>query len=73
LVLNIRIRYHADKKPSKIINLEQLTRQAGNRQLNLYSATTYSTIRKEIIVESPVDVDYRYEKEGYLWVKLTRP
>jgi len=52
--------------------MDKLIRLVGNRQLNLYTATTYSTIKKEIIVESPVEVEYRHEKEGYLWMKLSR-
>lgn len=46
MALTMRIRYHTGSKPSKIGNVENLVRLAGNRQLNLYSATTYATLRK---------------------------
>ena len=45
---------------------------AGQRQINLYTATTYATIRREIVLESPVMVEWRQEKENYIYCKLTR-
>ena len=34
-------------------------RLAGNRHLDLHSAATYATIRKEIIIDSPVAIEHR--------------
>lgn len=62
MVLTVRIRYHSGTKPSKIGNIDNLVRLAGHRQLNLYSATTYASIRKEIMVESPVSIEHRFQK-----------
>ena len=52
--------------------MEQLVRMAGQRQLNLYTATTYATIKREVILESPVSAEWRQEKEGYLYLKLSK-
>jgi hypothetical protein len=72
MTLSVRIRYHSGSKPSRIGSIDNLVRLTGSRQLNLYSATTYTTIRKELIIDSPVSIEHRYQKEGYLLVKLTR-
>jgi hypothetical protein len=65
------VKYHAGSKPSRIGSIDSLVRLAGNRQLNLHSAATYATIRKELIIESPVSIEHR-RKEGYLLLRLTR-
>ena len=45
---------------------------AGQRQINLYTATTYATIKREIILESPVIAEWREEKDQYLHLKLSK-
>jgi hypothetical protein len=62
MVLTVKIRYHTEKKLPKIGSIEQLVRMAGSRQINLYTATTYATIKREIILESPVLAEWRQEK-----------
>jgi hypothetical protein len=71
LALTVRVKYHPGSKPGKINSIDSLVRLAGNRQLNLYSATTYATIRKEIIIESPITIEHRC-KEGFLLLRLIR-
>lgn len=50
LALNVRIKYHPLTKPLRIGNVDSLIRLAGTRLLNLSSASTYATIRKELII-----------------------
>jgi len=54
MTLKVKIRYHLEDKLPKIQSIDQVVRLASQRQINLYTATTYSTIKKDIIVESPV-------------------
>ena len=56
LELTVRIKYHPASKPGRIGSIDNLVRLAGNRQLNLHSAATYATIRKEFIIDSPVSI-----------------
>jgi hypothetical protein len=72
LALTVRVKYHAGSKPSRIGNIDSLVRLAGNRQLNLYSAATYATIRKEFIIDSPVTIEHRRKEGGYLLLRLIR-
>lgn len=71
LALNIKIKYHAGSKPGRIGSIDSLVRLAGSRQLNLYSASTYATIRKEFMIESPVSVEHRCA-QGCLLLRLMR-
>ena len=59
MVLSVRIRYHTEDKLAKVTGIDQLVRMAGQRQINLYTASTYATIRKDIILESPVAADWK--------------
>lgn len=72
MTLTVKIRYHVEEKLPKIHSIDQVVRMAAQRQINLYTATTYSTIKKDIIVESPISAEWRQEKEGYLYLKLTK-
>ena len=46
-------------------------RMAGQRQINLYTATTYATVKRDIILDSPVIGEWREEK-GYLYLKVSK-
>lgn len=73
MTLTVKIRYHSQDKLPKIHSIDQLVRLAAQRRINLYTATTYSTIKRDIVLESPVTAEWRQEKEGYLYLKLSRP
>ena len=46
MLLSVKIRYHGEDKLPKIEGMEQLVRMAGMRQINLYTASTYGTIKR---------------------------
>lgn len=69
LALTVRINYHPITKPIRIGNMDSLIRLTGTRLLNLSSPTTYATIRKELIIESPVTLEHRH-RDGLLLLKL---
>ena len=73
MTLTVKIRYHSQDKLPKIHSIDQLVRLAAQRRITLYTATTYSTIKRDIVLESPVTAEWRQEKEGYLYLKLSRP
>ena len=62
MTLLVKIRYHVEEKLQKIHSIDQVVRLASQRQINLYTATTYSTIKRDIMVESPVGGEWRQEK-----------
>ena len=38
----------------------------------MHTATTYATIRKEIMVESPIAIEHQQYNEGYLILKISK-
>lgn len=72
-MLTVRIRYHTEPKLPKVGSIGQLVRMAGHRQVNLYTATTYATLKRDLLVESPVLAEWRQGSNLLLGVKLTRP
>ena len=46
MIFAVKIRYHSENKLPKIDSIEQLVRMAGQRKINLYTATTYATIKR---------------------------
>lgn len=72
MVMTVKIRYHTESKLPKVTSMDQLVRLAGQRHLNLYTAITYATIKREIILESPVVPEWRQEKDGYLYLRLSK-
>lgn len=53
-------------------NLENLIDLIGQRKLSIHDLRTYATIKKEMIIDEPFNLDYRYEPENYVWIKLLR-
>jgi hypothetical protein len=69
----VKIKYHMPRQTPKVDSIDKLIHLAGNRNFNLISAKTYTTLKKEIIIESPVITEFKYEKDSYIWIKITRP